>query len=191
MMTLLGIELYDSRTSIVRMSEILFVFSTFTAYCVKMFSFRYKKTVFLNLIDSMQELDNYPKGFDLERHMIGAENVQRRLATTYRWICASCMSCFALFPLLDEDKTFPLPFPYFHDGLMRIVVYVFMISGLGTCAWNNSCLDLLPTSFMAIAAASLDILNDQLANTRSSNVDERKVIEHLLYYAERYDKIIK
>ncbi|GLV38582.1 hypothetical protein CBL_08575 [Carabus blaptoides fortunei] len=85
-------------------------------------------------------------------------------------MCFMCNPFYGVFPLIDKDEDNILPFrgwfPFDvkHNYLNRSSVHIFQLIGLFIVIAANASLDVLPTIFMNIGCAQIEILRNNLEN---------------------------
>ncbi|KAF2887261.1 hypothetical protein ILUMI_18912 [Ignelater luminosus] len=153
-----------------KLSEILYIMVTVTAYIIKLSVFTYRKQSFLNMIKFLEDpvFASYPDQAD--HFMAKTISSSTIIAKVYRYLVMCCVVLFFFYPILD-NKTLPFPFPY-DLGKYTPFMFGFQLIGAGYDAWNNSCIDTLCTSLMGIAAAQLDILCEKIIHIKEQIVPQ-------------------
>ncbi|KAF2903348.1 hypothetical protein ILUMI_02837 [Ignelater luminosus] len=167
--TTMWMEAINDVKNFAKLSEILYIMVTITAYNIKLAVFTYyRKESFLDMINFLKNpvFVSYPD--DIDHYMVKTIKSSTLLANIYRYLILCCVILYIFYPILD-NKALPFPFPY-DLGKYTPLMYVFQLMGESYAAWNNSCLDTLCTSLMGIAAAQLDILCEKIARIKEEEV---------------------
>lgn len=174
-------EAINDIKSFTKLSEILYIMVTITAYLIKLTVFTRRRKSVLNMVNFLKDpvFLSYPD--DVDHYMAKTIKWSTLLANVYRYLVLCCVILYIFYPILD-NKALPFPFPY-DLGSYTPFMYVFQLIGESYAAWNNSTFDTLCTSLMGIAAAQLDILCEKI-----TRIKEGRVMVQDYEFSEEADK---
>lgn len=158
-------------------ADALYVLASNSNFFFKFTIFAFKQKQFKDLLKSM---DNPLFLTFNEKHDEIIDNWKNFALSYTKYFCYSiyaCVSLFAVFPFLDKNgNVLPLggyiPYDIQNSSRNYAYTYTFQIIGLLFIAALNISIDLLPSVFMNIGCAQVEILKDNLKNA-VINAEER------------------
>lgn len=173
----MSFEIAHVRNDFVRLSEIAYVMVTATSYNFKLFNFLWHRKKFVGLLQMVESkvFNSHSRSWDeMSSRPLRLVDLANK---TYLCLAGAVIVGYASIPLLDNKLPFPFPYDL---GRFRPAFYVFQVYGLGTAAWNNSCLDGLAVGLASIAIGHLGILEERLKKVAAGG--EEKVVDCIDYH---------
>lgn len=163
-------DIYLSLGDLGVVADASYFFMTEVTFVIKFMIFTFKRSKFIRLLEYIEN----PIFSSHRPEQDVFVNYWSKIATYYSRLffgmCYVCTLLNGVFPLIDKDEHNILPFrgwfPFDvkNNYLNRSLVYIFQLVGLSVAIAVNASLDVLPTIFMNIGCAQIEILKNNLEN---------------------------
>ncbi|GLV43394.1 Odorant receptor 71a [Carabus blaptoides fortunei] len=166
----LTIDIYLSLGDLGVVADASYFFMTELTFITKFMIFTFKRSKFVRLLEYIEDpifSSHLPEQEMFLKYWSKIANYYSRI---FFFMCFMCNPFYGVFPLIDKDEDNILPFrgwfPFDvkHNYLNRSLVYMFQLIGLSIAIAVNASLDVLPTIFMNIGCAQIEILKNNLEN---------------------------
>lgn len=187
--TSLSIDIYQSLGKLDDLADASYFFMTELTFLFKFLIFTWKRKAFLNLLTMIEEPIFFQHRPEQKIYLTNWAKISSGYSHTFFFCCYICSIFFAIYPIMDKNEDIILPFrgwfPFdVKENLFnRGCVYVFQMLGLVIAICVNASLDVLPSNFMNIGCAQIEILKDNLetatfrAENKSNNGARRKLVD--------------
>lgn len=154
-------QVNDYRT----LSELVSLLVSPLAFCIKIVSFKNRKTCFIQLLHNLEKLP--VDAFEVD--MLEALKFAKRLIIAYPTLNILSITVFLAKPLLEKEEleqNLPIELSYNLGGYKNLM-YAYQVLGLGIIGVGLACFDSLTINFINIGLSKLKILAKKIRNTSS------------------------
>lgn len=143
-----------------KLAEILGTIFPYGTYGCKLIALAYNKKCFFEIINDINSatFNSHPK--DLVQPIAQTIWISKTAEKIFKFLLLLLLMIYLIFPIIDHNAL-PIPLSY-ELGNYYYLMHLYQMTALILTAWNISCIDLLFTSFVGLAAAQIDILREKL-----------------------------
>lgn len=169
-------EFIEDIGDINKVSEILYLLTSYTSSFCKAISYLYARKTFLRILTDVSDPIFISHSLDASNNLTQIVHSLIFLAKFYGVSGALAIVFFCIYPIF-ENTSLPMAIPL-ETGRYTFLVYIIEVVALSIAAWNNFCLDTLFVGFIRYAVFQLDVLKEAISKCSET---EPQHMEKALY----------
>lgn len=143
-----------------KLAEILGTIFPYGTYGCKLVALACKKQYFFNIMKDIDSAVFNSHAEELKKPIAQTVLISKTAEKIFKVMLLILLMIYLIFPIIDHNA---LPIPVSYElGNYYYLMHWYQMTALILTAWNISCIDLLFTSFVSIAAAQINILREKL-----------------------------